>query len=359
MLHPVLAEKRIFYAYLGGWCLLMMVHIIFLFNQTPLTTQAVLIDAFIYNAVLMILALALYFPLAYPDEGSSPHMFRKWSLLYHLFHHSVTAAITLILWLGVSFMLTKLFLENDQTYMTFTRQSIPFRATVGLLLLVLLISMYHFFGFYKHLEEKNLREEQLKKMVKEAELKALKAQLNPHFLFNSLNSISSLTISDPDGAREMLTQLSDFLRYSLKNNNEALLPLEEEIRNMRRYLEIEKVRFGDRLNSAFEIPMPCYDWPVPAMLLQPVYENAIKHGLYESVDPITIRTYCSVKEDFLDLSIINNFDPDSTPQKGEGVGLENVRSKLFLFYNRTDLMSINRENNHFEIRFMLPKNKKI
>ena len=358
MLHPILAQRKVFYPFLAGWFFLIVVHGGFLLQQTPVSAKAAIIDSLVYNGILMILSLALYFPLAYPDEGDA-HGDSGKPLWYHFFHHSATAFITLVIWLGSSFFLTGLYLEQDHTYMAFSRNSLPFRTTIGALLMVLLIAFYHFLVFYKHFEEKKSREEQLKKLVKEAELKALKAQLNPHFLFNSLNSISSLIISDPPDAREMLTKLSDFLRYSLRNNNESLLPLEDEIKNMKRYLDIEKVRFGERLNTEFHIPVECYNWPIPAMLLQPIYENAIKHGLYESIEPVNIQTSCSIKDGILILSVINNYDPDCTPQKGTGVGLENVRNKLLLFYNRTDLMAINRQNNHFEVRFMLPKTKKL
>lgn len=357
MIHPVLAQKRTLIAYISAWFLLFLFHAGFLYYYASLSPGASIADSLIYNIVLMILALALYFPLAYPEDCTAQHDFKR-SALYHVFHHIITLFVTLILWLGASYMLSQFFMGHNVDYMTFTNNSLPFRAAIGCLLLILIMTMYHFIDFYKHLEEKNIREEQLKKMVKEAELRALKAQLNPHFLFNSLNSISSLTISEPDSAREMLTQLSDFLRYSLRNNNESMLPLNEEIKNMRRYLEIEKVRFGDRLQCEFEIPLECYDINVPAMLLQPVYENAIKHGLYESVEPVCIRTYCQPRHDHLEISIINNYDPDSTPVKGEGVGLENVRNKLFLFYNRKDLLSITRENNHFEVKFILPVKQK-
>jgi two-component system LytT family sensor kinase len=354
MLHPILAQKKIFYAFLSGWIILFFAHAGFLFKHLNLPLQSAFIDAIIYNFILMILALALYFPMAYPEDCTIKYGVTK-TFVYHFFHHVITAAVTLILWLGASFMILQSVLGQDESYMIFARSSLPFRATIGGLILILLISMYHFIGFYKHLEEKATHEEQLKKMVKEAELKALKAQLNPHFLFNSLNSISSLTISDPKGAREMLTQLSDFLRYSLRKNDDSLLPLSEEIKNMRRYLGIEKVRFGNRLVCEFELPHECLDINIPAMLLQPVYENAIKHGLYESVDPITLKTCCTVFNDHLEISITNNYDPDSTPARGEGVGLENVKNKLFLFYNRRDLLTIYRENNHFEVKFLIPK----
>lgn len=357
MLHPILARKRFFFAYIAAWILLALIHAGLLHKHGYLPPEIAYPDAAIYNGTMMILALALYFPLAYPDDCTINQGFKK-TLFYHTIHHIITIIVTLILWLGASFMLGHILLGSNSEYMDFARNSLPVRAAIGALLLMVLMAMYHFIGFYKHLEEKTIREEQLKKMVKEAELKALKAQLNPHFLFNSLNSISSLTISDPEGAREMLTQLSDFLRYSLRKNDESLLPLENEIKNVQRYLDIEKVRFGERLACEFDIPPECKRVHVPAMLLQPVYENAIKHGLYESIEPINIRTNCSVKQDFLEIIITNNFDPESTPVKGEGVGLENIRNKLFLFYNRKDLLSISRENNQFKVKFLIPKNKK-
>ena len=354
MLHPILAQKKTLYAFLAGWGLLFLLHTFFLFHQHLLPLKEAVIDAFIYNSTLMVIGLALYFPLFYSEYNTKQSNINR-VFVYHFLHHTFTGIITLVIWLGISFFLAKLIFENNPSYMDFAKSSLPVRAAMGGLLLVLLIFMYHLIGFYQNLEEKSVREEQLKKMVKEAELKALKAQLNPHFLFNSLNSISSLTITNPEAAREMLTQLSDFLRYSLKKNDQALLPLSDEIKNMRRYLEIEKVRFGDRLITEFEIPDTCLNMPVPAMLLQPVYENAIKHGLYESLEPITIRTHCRLKHNALYINITNNFDPDSTPQKGEGVGLENIRNKLFLFYNRRDLISTHKEENYFEVSFILPK----
>ncbi|WP_291861047.1 sensor histidine kinase [Marinilabilia sp.] len=353
MLHPVLAQKRLFYGFMAGWITLFLGHTLFLFYEYLPFNQAA-VDAFIYNGVFMILSVALYFPLAYPED-CAPSDFTKKSFIYHAFHNIATGLVTVTIWLGASFFITSQLLIQSTDYIDFARASLPMRAAFGGLLIVLLISMYHFISFYKHLEEKNTREEQLKKMLKEAELKALKAQLNPHFLFNSLNSISSLTISDPEGAREMLTLLSDFLRYSLKKKEETLLPLKEEIKNIQRYLEIEKVRFGDRLNCDFSIQPDCAEMPVPAMLLQPLYENAIKHGLYESIEPVFIKTHCKASHNKLEISVSNNFDPDSTPVKGEGVGLENIQNKLLLFYNRTDLMTIKRENNTFEIKISIPK----
>ncbi len=353
MLHPILSQKKLFNGFVIGWIALFLGQTLFLsFEYLPFNEA--LIDAFVFNGIFMVLSIVLYFPLAYPEDCTRGTLFKK-SFLYHAFHHITTGLVTVTLWLGFSFFITTQLLGQSPEYLNFARTSLPMRASFGGLLIVLLISMYHFISFYKHMEEKSIKEEQLKKMLKEAELKALKAQLNPHFLFNSLNSISSLTISDPEGAREMLTQLSDFLRYSLKRKEDTLLPLSEEIKNIQRYLEIEKVRFGERLDCDFKIHPDCYAMSVPAMLLQPLYENAIKHGLYESIEPVSIKTRCLANHSKLEISVSNNFDPESTPIKGEGVGLENIRNKLLLFYNRNDLMIINRENNIFEVKIKIPK----
>ncbi|MGQ1890712.1 sensor histidine kinase [Thermophagus sp. OGC60D27] len=354
MLHPILAQKRTFIAYLLGWFILFIIHAGFLFKYTNLTSGVAIADSAIYNTVLMILSLSLYFPFTYSPNSPSQIKLKNPNL-FHFLHHGLIGLITLVLWLGCSYFLSRLFLGNTPDYLSFTNASLPLRGAIGALLLSLQLSLYHIIGFFKHMEEKNIREEQLKKMVKEAELKALKAQLNPHFLFNSLNSISSLTLTDPAGARQMITQLSDFLRYTLRNNNEAMLPLRDEIKNMRRYLDIEKVRFGDRLNCHFDISKASLDIHVPAMLLQPVFENAIKHGLHESIEPVLISTTCHLQNNHLEITVTNNFDPDGTPIKGEGVGLDNIRNKLFLFYNRKDLLSIKKESDCFEVKFQLPQ----
>ncbi len=354
MLHPLLSQKKAFLIFLSSWILLFLVHFLFFLENESFSAAVAFADALIHNSILMILTLALYFPLAFSDNFSPDNKIQK-KLLYHIFHHAVTAIVMLIIWLSAAFAISRIIFEQNPAYLEFIKTSLPVRGAIGGLILVLFITLYHFLEFYKHLENKTIREEQLKKMVKEAELKALKAQLNPHFLFNSLNSISSLTITNPESAREMTAQLSDFLRYSLRNKDEALLPLRDEIKNIHRYLEIEKVRFGDRLVCRFDIPDECYDLYMPSMLLQPVYENAIKHGLYESVEPVNIYTQCFHRNNSLEISVINNYDPESTSKKGEGVGLENIRSKLLLFYNRNDLLWITNENNEFKVKFFLPQ----
>jgi len=154
----------------------------------------------------------------------------------------------------------------------------------------------------------------MKTLVKEAELKSLKFQINPHFIFNSLNSINSLTMSDPQKAGAMTIKLSDYLRFTLSKNEKQKSKLKEEIDSTKLYLDIEKVRFGDKIEYVEEIQKKCLDVQVPSMILQPLFENAIKHGVYESLDKVGIKFSCSLNGDYLKVVVENEFDAEASIQ---------------------------------------------
>jgi len=196
----------------------------------------------------------------------------------------------------------------------------------------------------------------LRLQVKEAEIDRLKAQINPHFLFNSLNSVSSLITAQPEQAREMLVRLSGFLRYALENKNNNLTSLRSELENIRYYLEIEKVRFGQRLQFDFIVPDECLTMTIPHMILQPLVENSIKHGVYESTEPVRIelKAFCNQNVS-LKIEISNDFDPEAPPRKGKGIGLINTKNRLFLAYNCDDCLTVERTANRFTIKMTIPQ----
>jgi LytS/YehU family sensor histidine kinase len=191
--------------------------------------------------------------------------------------------------------------------------------------------------------------------VRDAELNMLKSQINPHFLFNSLNSISSLTMTNPTEAREMIIRLSDFLRYSLKHRENEYVPLKEELGRMKDYLAIEKIRFGDKLLYEFDIDGSCQEFPVPTMIFQPLFENAIRHSVYESVHPVQIRFLCSSNEGSLKAIISNDYDPDIPTRKGTGVGLQNVRQRIELAYQGKGSVYWKGENGLFTVTIVIPR----
>jgi len=232
--------------------------------------------------------------------------------------------------------------------------SVPYRITSGILLFVVMLMVYYLIVYSRNLKERVRNEANLQASVKEAELNMLKSQVNPHFLFNSLNSVSSMTLHDPAGAREMIIKLSEFLRYSLKHTEKDKNPMKDEIENIQRYLDIEKVRFGDKLQFSIECDKTAENWSVPNMILQPLFENAVKHGVYESTEPVRIEMKCKVERGMLCIQITNNYDKDSPGRKGAGIGLKNIRERLKLMYGREDLMNFLKEDGSFTVKLFIP-----
>lgn len=165
-------------------------------------------------------------------------------------------------------------------------------------------------------------------LARDAELRALRAQLNPHFLFNSLNSINALVGSDPEGARRMCERLGDFLRQTLALAARDTVPLADEVRLLERYLAIEQVRFGARLESVIRVEPAAAGAAIPPLLLQPLVENAVKHGISERVEGGCIEIEAAARGEDLVVTVSNPYDEDARPRRGEGVGLENVRRRL-------------------------------
>ncbi len=185
---------------------------------------------------------------------------------------------------GLSTFLLHLIFWNNARYNALISQSWLLRFALAILLIAgsaIIGLLWYSLQDQKETETRNNHAEQ---MLKEAELFKLRQQLQPHFLFNSLNSISALTISNTHEARHMIQQLSDFLRSTLQRNERQLIPLQEELDQLSLYLQIEKVRFGNRLQTHVEVTDEAIMWQLPALLLQPAVENAIKFGLYDTLD---------------------------------------------------------------------------
>lgn len=169
-------------------------------------------------------------------------------------------------------------------------------------------------------------------LARDAELQALRMQINPHFLFNSLHSIAALATADGARAREMCVRLSGFLRGSLGLGNRESIPLREELALARSYLEVEQVRFGGRLRVEEAIEPACEDCAVPALLLQPLVENAVKHGIAGLVEGGSIRLAVRRRGAEVCIRVENAFDPEMPPPRNLGLGLSHVRRRLQVRY---------------------------
>lgn len=177
----------------------------------------------------------------------------------------------------------------------------------------------------RHAEQAALRYQLL---AREAELKAFKAQIDPHFLFNSLNAVAALCGSRPGEAREMAQLLADFFRQTLRLGALDRITLAQEIALASSYLSIEKVRFGPRLAIRFDVDDAASQRLVPPLLLQPLIENAVRHGIAHTVEGGTVDVAATVSDEVLRITIENPADPDRPPSKGEGIGLQNARGRL-------------------------------
>jgi len=192
-------------------------------------------------------------------------------------------------------------------------------------------------------------------LARDAELKALRAQINPHFLFNSLNSIGALTSKDPAKAQEMCILLADFLRLTLGLGEKALVLLREEFELVQRFLAIEKVRFGDRLWVDAHVETQAQGCLVPPLILQPLVENAIIHGIAGLPAGGTVRLSAECRGGQLHLSIENSVDPDATPPRKSGLGLRNVRQRLEARYGKEASMNTLAEEEFFRVTLSLPE----
>jgi hypothetical protein len=191
-------------------------------------------------------------------------------------------------------------------------------------------------------------------MAQDAELRMLRTQVDPHFLFNSLNSISALTSIDPGAARAMTLRLADFFRHSLGLHADRKVALERELALVRDFLAIEQVRFGERLRFESEATPEACACLVPPMLLQPLVENAVKHGIGQLIEPGLIRIRAVRAGSLLRIVVENDVDPDAASTRGTGVGLENVRRRLAAAYGIDASAHWSREGHLFKVELALP-----
>jgi two-component system LytT family sensor kinase len=267
----------------------------------------------------------------------------------------VSVALSLVS-LFVSRVLVKLLFGSDAHYMKVFEDAIGIRFGISFLLVGCMALMGLLYYTQEDQQLMNERKNVTEKMAKEAELFKLRQQLQPHFLFNSLNSISALTGTQPEKARHMIQQLSDFLRGTLRKDEQQWSTLKEELEYLELYLEIEKVRFGHRLQTSIECDDEALQMKLPSLLLQPVVENAIKFGLYDTVGEVCICILAKAINGMLNVTVQNPFDPETAqPLEGTGFGLASIQRRLFLLFARHGLLQTKTEDNFFITTITVPQ----
>ena len=261
---------------------------------------------------------------------------------------------------GLSIFIMNLIIDNfysDQAgYVQFFQQTIPVRFVISFLIIGFFVMLDRLMFYISEQQEGNERKLNLEKLSKDAELAMLRQQLQPHFLFNTLNSISALVTTKPEEAKRMIQQLSDFLRSTVKKDDQKFVDLASELKQLQLYLDIEKVRFGHRLNTIIEHEPASLNLTLPPLLLQPLVENAIKFGLYDTLETVTIGISTKVENKHLLIAIENPFDSSTAkPQMGTGFGLSSVQRRLYLLFARNDLMQIQAKQNIFVVTVKIPQ----
>ena len=345
MQHPILKNTKDFIVYAIVWLSIVIVTFIVDYVSFKSSLQLAIIESLVFNIVFALLGVAIWYAvwLSYPARIGTLNL---------LINHLSAACVIILIWLASSFFFIRILLSELITDKLISY--LPWYIITGAVYYFIIVLVYYLIIYNYNLQEKHQNESKLLAMVKEAELNLLKSQINPHFLFNSLNSISSLTITNPAKAQEMIIKLSEFMRYSLNFPEESMSTLEKELYHIQLYLDIEKVRFGEKLNFIREVDPKCLPIPVPAMLLQPIIENSVKYGVYESTQTNRLALTTACNDEYLKISIQNDFDPDAVFRKGTGTGLINVGKRLQTAYGTQDLLKIRKESNVFIVEIKIP-----
>jgi len=331
-------------AFGAWWFTWMELHVIML-NNFGIPVWEAIVDSLVSNVLLAALCLLICMNMKY----YLPRKERFWYILI------VSFALSLM-WLLISHMILMFLFKNDEAYMNMLNNTSMLRYSIAFLMLGCMAAISLLFYSQKEEKEMDKRKEDAERLAREAELFKLRQQLQPHFLFNSLNSISALTGIQPEKARHMIQQLSDFLRGTLRKEDNQWTTLKEELEYLQLYLDIEKVRFGYRLQTKIECEDEALQMKLPSLLLQPVVENAIKFGLYDTVGEVLITITGRIHDGTLEVTVANPFDPETAqPLQGTGFGLASIKRRLFLLFARHDLLTTSANDNQFITTIKIPQ----
>jgi sensor histidine kinase YesM len=347
-MHPILGDPRRLAIYLLLWQFIGLLLTLGLRGESPWMTAAIffLPLSFFYGFVCL---SAWYVCQAYPLEKGA-------RLVNAAMVYVVATAIA-----SGSWVLAGRFwaLALDAFSTTFEAQELYegqqlLLLVVGALLFLLAAAGQYLLIAFQASREAERRAIELDLLAREAELKALRSQIDPHFIFNSLHSISALTASDPAAARRMCLLLADFLRETLRLGSSSRITLADELALADRFLAIEQVRLGQRLQVARDTDPAASGCLVPPLLLQPLVENAVVHGISQLVEGGTIRLAAAREGATLTIRLENPCDPDRSRTRGVGLGLDLLRKRLMTQYGASHAVVANEEEGRFLVEVRMP-----
>jgi two-component system sensor histidine kinase AlgZ len=348
-MHPILAEWRRLGAYLTAWAMLGLLLAALLVTAAPFTWLEATLFAVPLTVLYGFVGLGSFWicrsaPLELPRLARAVGM------------QILAAVISSIFWLvasqGWALVLDRYGslpgLAAKQT------DAAPLLFGLGVVLYLLAAALHYLLGAFSASQEAERRALELEIASREAELRTLRAQIHPHFLFNSLNSINALIASRPEEARRLCVRLAEFLRRSLALGGRERIPLTEELDLVENLLSIEKVRFGDRLTIEVQFDEKLGPCTVPPLVLQPLVENAVTHGIAQMLEGGAVRVKAERKGETLVIAVENPRDPESPESRGAGIGLRNVRRRLAALYGEDADMSVRAEKDTFRVELRIP-----
>lgn len=347
-MHPILTRPERLALYTGAWAVVGALIAGTLSRQGLSFPEALILVVPLFLVYSSICLSAWYVCRAVPLRSSGAIRVVTASML--------AAAVAGGLWLGLALLWINVLASIPELASTAERyrQQIPLLFSAAILLFLLALAVNYLGLAFEEARHAEQRQIELQVHARNAELRALRAQLDPHFLYNCLNSIAALTSADPAGARRMCLLLGEFLRSTLHVGPLSRIPLADELALADRFLAIEQVRFGARLQVERAIEAGSLSARVPPLFMQPLVENAITHGIADLVEGGTIRVEAARKDDRLLIRIENPCDPDALTPMKQGTGMSNVRQRLAAVFGQGAIFSAHADAGRFRVDVNLP-----
>ena len=346
-MHPVLKRRSRLLLYLGVWVAFgLLLSVVFVFGSRTPAGWAVQFAVPI--AVLLgMQSLSFWYLVQSMPPGQTP-------LLRLTMTWLGVGAISLLVWLTAAYAWAIWLLPEGSSYPHQALSTFPLLIFAGAIGMSLAVLGHYLAGAFERSRNAERRALELQVLTREAELKSLRAQLDPHFLFNSLNSVAALIGQNAAAARQMCFLMAQFFRKSLTLAREQAIALAEEVSLVQTYLAIEQVRFGERLHARFEIEEEVRQARVPPLMLQPLVENAVHHGVAHLLEGGEILVTARRREGLLEIVVANPCDPDRPASRGAGVGLANVRARIETLCGHRANVQVQAEEVRFTVTILMP-----
>ncbi len=344
-MHPVLASKQRLLFYLLSWVVIAVLLTFLLASPGALRWLEAAAIVFPLSCVYAPVCLSAW----YVCRAAPPT--RTTGVPRVLLTSFAASLVVSSMWAGLARLAARAFPAYE---VHIARHGVPLLFGAGVLLYLLSAAFHYVLLMADEARRAEAREMQAGILAREAELKALKAQINPHFLFNCLNSISALTSVDPGRARDMCVLLGEFLRSTLGLGERPAISLEDELALARSYLSVERVRFGARLRVEEDIEPGCGQVAIPPLLLQPLVENAVTHGVAGRIEGALVRVEARRNPHALSVVVENEYDPEAPTRRRNGVGLANVRRRLEAKYGGRARMDVQAADGRYRVSLLLP-----